>query len=288
MKKVKILILICILLTTGGCLKRDSLENIDIVVSYYPIEYVTNYLYGDHSTITSIYPDNTDSYNYTLTNKNVNEYSSKDLLIYNGITNDKSTAYEFSTKNKDLLIIDASYGMETMYGTSELWLNPSNLLMISQNIKNGLQEYLTNNYLEKEIDKKYEELKVILSEIDAELKLTATNATKKTIVVNSDSLKYLEKYGLEVISLDDTNSVISAKTINTVKQLIENNKVEHIFLLQNEKNSEVLNEILSSTKIGTYTLNRLDTITDEERSNKDNYVTIMTRNIETLKSEIYD
>ena len=97
-----------------------------------------------------------------------------------------------------MLIIDATYGMEITYGEEELWLNPSNLLMMTQNIRNGLQEYMTNSYLEKEIDKKYEEIKVTLSELDANLKLTAENASRKKIVVNSDSLKYLEKYGFEL------------------------------------------------------------------------------------------
>ena len=58
---------------------------------------------------------------------------------------------------------------------------------------------MTNSYLEKEIDKKYEEIKVTLSELDANLKLTAENASRKTIVVNNNSLKYLEKYGFNVI-----------------------------------------------------------------------------------------
>ena len=38
------------------------------------------------------------------------------------------------------MIMDANFGMEIQYGIEELWLNPSNLLMISQNIKNSLDE----------------------------------------------------------------------------------------------------------------------------------------------------
>ncbi len=89
--------------------------------------------------------------------------------------------------------------------------------MMSQNIKNGLEEYITNSYLKKEIDDRYKELQVTLSELDAEIKLTAENATYKTIVVSNDTLKFLEKYGFTVYSLDDRNSAPTEKTINDVK-----------------------------------------------------------------------
>lgn len=280
--------LVGILLSLTGCFKRDHLENISVITTVYPLEYVTSILYGEHSTVSSMYPNDTDSFTYEFSNKQVQDFSQKDLLIYNGITEDKNLAFEFSNKNKNLLIIDATYGVDVMYHYAELWLNPSNLLMLSQNIRNGFEEYITNNYLKKEIEKNYETLKVTLSEVDAELRLTANNASKKTIVVNSDALKFLEKYGFKVISLDDTNIAVSEKTVQQVNDLIVSKQVQHIFLLEHEKNSSEMEQILESTKVGTYTFRRLDTITDEERDNNDNYLTLMNGNIELLKAELYE
>lgn len=289
MKKIKFIFLGClVLLLTSGCFKRDTLENIDVITTVYPTEFVSSMLYGEHSTITSIYPNDTDSFNYQLTNKQVNDYSQKDLFIYNGITDDKEMAFEFLSKNKNLLIIDATYGMDITYHEAELWLNPSNLLMLSQNIRNGLKEYITNSYLKKEIDKNYEELKVKLSEVDAELRLTASNASRKKIIVNSDALKFLEKYGFEVISLDDKNTTISEKTVQDINDLIANGEVKTIFLLENEKNSPELEQILENGNIKSSLFRRIDTIKDDERKNNDTYLTIMNSNIELLKKELYD
>ncbi len=64
------------------------------------------------------------------------------------------------------------------------------------------------------------------------IKLTAENSSRKTIIVNSDTLKYLEKYGFNVISLDDKNNYISDKTIEEVINLIKANQVKHIFVLE--------------------------------------------------------
>ena len=288
MKKIKYLgvLFILIILATTGCFKRDNLEGIEIVTTVYPLEFVTDYLYGEHSNVNSIYPDGIDTSNYTLSKKQINDYSKKELFIYNRITDDK-IAIEFLDKNENLLIIDATYGMEITYGEEELWLNPSNLLMMTQNIKNGLKEYMTNSYLEKQIDKKYEEIKVLLSELDAEIKLTAANATRKTIIVNSDSLKFLEKYGFEVISLDDANTPISDRIISDVTEKINNGEVKHIFLLENKKNSEATTKIIEATKVDSYTFRKVDSITDEERDEDSNYFTIMNSNIELLRNELY-
>lgn len=289
MKKIKYLgmiVLITIMMTTG-CFKRDNLEGIEIITTTYPVEFVTNYLYGEHSIVNSIYPDGIDTSSYSLSEKQLNDYSKKKLFIYNRITNDKDIALEFLERNEDMLIIDATYGMEITYSEEELWLNPSNLLMMTQNIKNGLQEYMTNSYLEREIDKKYEEIKVSLSELDAELKLTAENATRKKIVVNSDSLKYLEKYGFEVISLDTTNTSVSERIINDVISDIENGQIQHLFLLENQSNSDAVNQVIEATQVETYTFRRLDNIKDEERDENADYFSIMNSNIELLRNELY-
>ena len=289
MKKIKYLLpilLISILMVTG-CFKRDNLEGIEIITTTYPIEFATNYLYGEHSIVNSIYPDGTDTFTYKLSEKQLNDYSKKKLFIYNRATNDKDIAVEFLKRNANMLIIDATYGMEITYGEEELWLNPSNLLMMTQNIKNGLQEYMTNSYLEKEIDKKYEEIKVTLSELDANLKLTAENASRKKIVVNSDSLKYLEKYGFEVISLDSTNEAVSDKIISSTIDSIANGEVKHIFLLENNDNSDAVKQVIDKTNVETYTFRRLDNIKEEDRDENNDYFTIMNSNIELLRNELY-
>ena len=289
MKKIKYLLpilLISILMVTG-CFKRDNLEGIEIITTTYPIEFATNYLYGEHSIVNSIYPDGTDTFTYKLSEKQLNDYSKKKLFIYNRVTNDKDIAVEFLKRNANMLIIDATYGMEITYGEEELWLNPSNLLMMTQNIRNGLQEYMTNSYLEKEIDKKYEEIKVTLSELDANLKLTAENASRKKIVVNSDSLKYLEKYGFEVISLDSTNEAVSDKTISSTIDSITNGEVKHIFLLESNDNSDAVKQVIDKTNVETYTFKRLDNIKEEDRDENNDYFTIMNSNIELLRNELY-
>ena len=43
-----------ILLTTTGC-KSDDMEDIEIVTTNYPNEYIIERLYGDHAKVSNIY-----------------------------------------------------------------------------------------------------------------------------------------------------------------------------------------------------------------------------------------
>ena len=65
--------------------------------------------------------------------------------------------------------------------------------------KNGLKDYVTNTSILEAIDTNYENLKVTISEYDAELKLVAENAANKKIIVANNTFKFLEKLSMQVI-----------------------------------------------------------------------------------------
>ena len=77
------MVFICTIFLTTGC-SNDSMDNIDIIVTNYPTEYITKKLYEDHATITSIYPDGVDINNYKISKKQKNDFSKTDLFVYNG------------------------------------------------------------------------------------------------------------------------------------------------------------------------------------------------------------
>ena len=286
--KKKILLLILILISLTGCdlFKRDNMENINIITTIYPLEYATNYLYGDSSVVNSIYPDDTNTDTYTLTEKQYKDNSNKDLFVYMGLSNDSDIAVELINRNKNLKLIDATYGMEYKTDISELWLNPSNLLMILQNIKNGLDEYIDNTFIKNEIDEKYNELKLILSEMDANYKTTIENANKKTIYTNSNALLFLEKYGLKVIVVNKDLELYE-KNLALLNKDIEDSKIKYFYQIEDSEIDENVKTLVDSKKITLEEFRNVKNITDTERNNKKNYVDISNNNIELLKKELY-
>ena len=286
MKKItKIFILIILILsTTTGCFKKDDMENINIITTVYPIEYVLTKLYGDKSIINSVYPDGVNIYEYKFSEKEYKDFAKEKMFVYNGLSDDKDIAIKLLNKNKNLLIVDSSFGMEYEYGLEELWLNPSNLLMMSQNIKNGLTELIESNILKEDINKKYIELKVLLSELDADIKDISEQAKNKTIVVASPTLMYLNTYGFNVILIDDNKE--NTKNYSDAIKLINNKEIKYIFTLENEKESKAYAQIKKETKVESIEIDRIDNMTDEERDNKKDYISLMTENIELLRKGI--
>ena len=289
MKKLKIFSLIIIMifvsLLSSGC-TSDNMENINILVTNYPNEFITQKLYGTHSTVSSIYPDGVDINEYVISAKQKKDFSNYDLFIYNGlIEKERNLAVDLLELNPDLKIIDTAYVLETDYSPEELWLNPSSLLMMAQNVRIGLEEYISSNVLKTEIDEAYDNLKVELSELDAKYRIDVDNTNNKIIVVANSALKYLEKFGLEVYCVD---SDATDKTISNVQDLINNKKVDYVYsFVEEDLNDKVKKLVDSNDNFTVIELHRLDNMTDDERKNKETYLTIMDNNLDLIKKEIY-
>lgn len=289
MKRVKFLLLFILLIPIifigGGC-SNDSMDNIEIIVTNYPNEYVVKKLYDKHAAITSIYPDGVDTSNYTISKKQKLDYSRTDLFVYNGLLEkERNLAVDLLEINPDLKIIDTAYVLETDYSPEELWLNPSSLLMMSQNVRLALDEYISSTYLTKEVDQAYEDLKIELSELDAEYRVAVESTNNKTIIVANSALKYLEKFGLNVICLD---SDASQKTLSDAEELLSNKSNSYIIMFKGQELNDNVNNLLEKyPDVSKLELHKLDNITDTERSNKENYTSIMRDNLELIKKELY-
>ena len=82
-------------------------------------------------------------------------------------------------------------------------------------------------------------------------------------------------------------SLLSDKDIQNVLNLIKAGDVRHLILLENKENSSAVTKVLEESQIETYTFRKLDSITDSERDELKDYISIMTENIEILKDELY-
>ena len=269
-----------------GCLKRDTMEDITIYTTNYPTEYITNRLYGEYSTINSIYPDGVNINNYKLTEKQTQDYSSADLFVFNGLSNEKDYVEPMREINKDLKIIDTTLYMEYNNSIEELWLDPSNFLMMAQNIKSGFNEYIDSYYLNNQIEEKYEELKIEASNLDAKIKEVISNGNSTTIVASSNLFKYLEKYGVTVYSLDESNSDVNA-IYNQAVNMINNGEIKYVFTIANEDSNSTVKKLIQNTNVETQEWNTISNLTETQRNNNEDYFTIMNSNLELLKNELY-
>ncbi len=289
MKKYKLLIvLVLVLVTLTGCIKRDKMDAIEIKTTVYPIEYLIDNIYGYNSNISSIYPNDTVPKEYKITDKKLKEYSKVNMFVYNGLTSEKQIAATLLNENNKLKLIDVSQGLSITHDVEELWLSPSNYLMLAQNVKNALVDYANSTILKQEIEKKYDDLKLIISQFDANFKTTADKSINKNIIAGNDVFKFLEKYGFTVLSIEE-NDTYDAKEYQKAKNLITQKKNKYIYLLDTEKDKESENvKKLMSAGAQVIYINSIETLTDEERANKVTYQTVMNEFIDNIKKETYN
>lgn len=286
MKKIKLLaVLLTSTLLITGCIKRDDLDNISVLTTTYPIEYLVENMYGYNSTINSLYPNGVNIREYKLTDKQLENLSNNTMIIYNSLTDERNIAASLLNYNKNIKAIDVAKGITIKRDEEELWLYPSNYLMLAQNIKNGLLEYSNSTIINQEVENNYDSLKLTISKYDAELKVIADKATIKTIVAGNDVFKYLEKYGFKVLSIEDNDLFVAAE-FNEARNNIINKVNKTIFILENDQESENIKKLVElggKTTIIKSMINR----TEEEEQNDYGYEQMMEDFIETLKSEVY-
>jgi len=269
MKKIIILILSIFFLTGCDIIKNNELKDIDVYTTTYPVNYLINYLYKENANIYSIYPSDVNFKEYQLSEKKLNEFAKSSLFVFNSQDIDRNYAVSMLNINSDLKLIDATLGMNYNNSIEELWLNPYNYLMMAKNIKNSLNEYIDDPYINKEINEKYEELQYELSKLDATYKETLTNAKYKTIITDNELFKFLEKYNIEVICLEEYIKTITIENGDNLSDISKEYNVSISDVLTYNNKSDETIKIGEKIKlpiktIETSTINRVKKLISEK------------------------
>lgn len=286
MKIKKIFLFICLLFLSGCNIKNNFIENNLLYTTFYPIEFASESLYSEYATIDSVYPNGA-SKGYEVTEKKIKKYSNSEILVYSGLANEATIAKDILNLNKNIKIIDATKGMNINNSLDEIWLDPSNYLMLCSNIKRSLMEYNSENYeIKKTIEENYSILNEKISELDVALYNLGKNGNYNTILVTNNVFKYLTKYNINVISIDEKEETLD-KNYTEAKKLIKDKKIEFVYVLDNEELNETQEKFISDNSLVKININDLFTLSDEEEDKEENYISLMKNIIEEYKRELY-
>lgn len=278
MKKFKLVFMLSlIIMGTCGCKKEETIETANIYTTVYPITYIMEKLHAENNTIASIYPNGVDLKDYSLTEKQIMEYSKADMFVYIGLGKELEIAKAFLNQNKKLEIIDASYELSYNNKIEELWIAPNNFLMLAKTIKTSLNEYIDNGSTLEKIEENYEQIYKDISWMDAELRNIAKDAKENntnTLITSSSIFNYLEKYGFRIISLEKITN--DEKT--ELKSKFKNGTYSSIIKLDTEKETEFITELKEyDAKI----VNINSMITNSDTTS--DYISIQNENINKIR-----
>ena len=284
MKKIFSVLLVCFLFLTG-CNINDYFNDSYIYVTTYPIEYATTALYSDYAKVSSVYPNGSKS-DYKVTEKKKDKYSTGKIFIYSGVSGEAYLAKDLYNRNDNIQLVDATKGMSRDLKNESMWLNPSNYLMLCSNIKSGLIEYNDNVYIKEKIENNYKTLNEMVSELDVSLYDIGKNGNYKTILTTNDVFNYLTKYNINVVSLDENNKTID-KAYAEAKKLVSTKAIQYVYYLEDDTLNERQEKFISENSIVKVPIKSMFTITEEEKNNNKDYISMMNDVIDNYKKELY-
>ena len=309
MKKIYMAVLAIImslgLISCSNNIKKEEVnkynDKIKVYATIFPVYDFAKNIGKDKIELNYIVPPSSEPHDYEISAKTIKDIQNADLLIKNGLGIDWFSDNIKSESDK-LNILVASEGIEKItykeeghdedqieeeheYGKYDphVWLDINNAIKECENIKNEFIKIDSKNkgYYEENYNNYVKELKDLQEEYNANLK----DIKNKTILVSHDAYGYLcKEYGINQISITgiNPNQEPSMSKIAELTNYAKDNNIKYI-LFDGLVNPKVSQTIANEAKIDTEILYSLDGITKDDFNNNEDYISLMERNLETLK-----
>ncbi|MDZ5783039.1 metal ABC transporter solute-binding protein, Zn/Mn family [Marinococcus luteus] len=167
-----------------------------------------------------------------------------------------------------------------------VWIDPVQAKEAAGVIKDQLIEADPDN--EQTYENNYEELAAELDELDDRFETLVDESSKNQFIVSHAAYGYWEeRYGLEEIAVNGVNAQDEPSTqeINDIIDKAEQNDLNAIMVEENipSDTTDVLQEEIGAE---VYTLNNLESASEEEIADGASYVSLMNQNIDNLEKAL--
>lgn len=275
---------------------RDIEDNkIRVMTSFYPLFFLSEQIAGSRMEITNITPAGIEPHDYEPTPKEMALMEKSRLIILNGI------GLEPWAKNMEKNINPAKTKIlwtgenltdknikEDSSGTADphVWLSPILLQQMAEKILLALKEVDPSNADYYSLNAN--NLKAKLEKLDSDYREGLKNCAKRLFISSHTAFSYLATdYNLEQIALTGLSPEAEppAQQIAQISALAKKSGVDYIFFetLTSPKLSETLAKEVGAQ---TLVLNPLEGLTEEEFKAGENYLSIMEKNLQSLKTAL--
>ncbi|GAB3057612.1 metal ABC transporter solute-binding protein, Zn/Mn family [Virgibacillus ainsalahensis] len=284
---------------------KDDNSTLTIYTTVYPIQYAVEQIAGDRVTTESVYPPGVDAHTYEPTSRDITTIAESDAFFYLGAGMEgfaETAADALDSQSVKLIEIGKH---EQLFSDSEdthehneeahsnddhnhgdlnphIWLDPVRMIEMAHIIKDELVELNPEN--QELFNENLEVLEEELLELDHAFSNALDTKTNKKILVSHAAFGYWEeRYGIEQISVHGVSSTNepSQKELIEIIDEAEKHELEYIIFEQNvsTKISEIIRDQIDAE---TLVIHNLSTLTDEDISNDEDYISLMKRNLDVL------
>lgn len=289
MKRILPFAIIFIILTACSSNKNDD----DIIyTSIYPLEYIVQEIAEDKVDVQSIYPPGVDAHTYEPTSKEITALADGKAFIYlgAGMESFAETIAE-ALKNQEMEFIEIGKHKELFNSNTtnnetdldpHIWLDPMRMIQMAEIITKELNELQPENktFFLENLSQFTEKMTVL----DEEFSDTLKDKDKKEILVAHAAYGYWEqRYDLEQIPISGLSSSDepSQKELTSIAKLADDKNLNYVIfdVASENKVAKILQEHIDAEPLY---IHNLEVLTEENIENKEDYYSIMKKNLEAL------
>ena len=309
-------VVLSVLLTAcGGQEKKEasSNEKIQVMTTFYPMYEFTKQVVGDKGDVELLIPAGTEPHDFEPSAKDLAKISDSDVFVYNSPELETWTDNLTDTiDTKQTEIIQASKDIKLMEGTEHdheeahdhdtqeheehghsheldphVWLDPALAIKEVETIRDQLSKKYPDDKaaFEKNAASYIDELK----KLDEEFQTAFKDAKNKTFVTQHAAFGYLaNQYGLtqEAIAGISPDQEPSPSRLSELKHYVDDNQVKVIYFEENAS-SKVAETFSKETGVKLEVLNPLESLTDKQIKDGEDYLSVMRENLTALKESIH-
>ena len=309
-------VVLSVLLTAcGGQEKKEasSNEKIQVMTTFYPMYEFTKQVVGDKGDVELLIPAGIEPHDFEPSAKDLAKISDSDVFVYNSPELETWTDNLTDTVDtKQTEIIQASKDIKLMEGTEHdheeahdhdtqeheehghsheldphVWLDPALAIKEVETIRDQLSKKYPDDKaaFEKNAASYIDELK----KLDEEFQTAFKDAKNKTFVTQHAAFGYLaNQYGLtqEAIAGISTDQEPSPSRLSELKHYVDDNQVKVIYFEENAS-SKVAETLSKETGVKLEVLNPLESLTDKQIKDGEDYLSVMRENLAALKESVH-
>lgn len=263
-----------------------------IYTTFYPLEFITKQITGNTFEVVNITPLGTEPHDFEPSAKTLIRLNSAKAFVFLGKEIDP-WAEKKSENLKQLGVLTVAVkdkiNLEKIQETDQqiqdphFWLNPKLVSQFSQKLSNELsQKFPEKSEVFKSNLLKFQDR---LNTLDIQTSLALSSCKQRKIIVAHDAYSYFAKeYNLEVVPISGLSpeEEPSVQKIAEIIDIVKANKINYIFL-ENTANPKITEVISSATGAKSLELNPIESLTEEQIKNGQDYFTVHQNNTKNIK-----
>ncbi|MBB6022894.1 zinc transport system substrate-binding protein [Paenibacillus sp. JGP012] len=292
---------------------------VNVVTTFYPVYAFTAAIGGEDANVINLLPTGVEPHDWTPKSQDIVNTSKAQLFLYNGaglegwvpnflksLNNDTKVKAVAVSEGVKLLTAEGydghGHGEEHEEEHSEdhadessneqqaadhhidphTWVSPKSAMIMAENIKKSLVE--VDPAHKDGYEQRYNELRTKLEALDQRFTNELASVPNKEIVVSHQAFGYLARdYGLtqHAIMGLSPDAEPTGQDIVKLAKLVKDEGIKYIFF-EELVSDKLAKTLASEAGVQTMVLNPVEGLTQEQVNNKDDYFTLMQKNLQNL------